>query len=75
MVSGADKVTLDDGFCYPSIPALMHCTHPYLLIRYLLALDSPSVPHKFWSTGTVRLRMHLKFPEIQNLSVLRNRIL
>jgi hypothetical protein len=34
-VSWTDKVIIDDGFCYPLIPALVHCTDPYLFIRYL----------------------------------------
>ena len=35
IVSLVDKVTLDDGFCYSPIPALLRCTDPYLFICYL----------------------------------------
>jgi hypothetical protein len=38
-----DKVTLDDGFCYRSIPTLLHCTDPHLFIRYLPRCTGQSV--------------------------------
>lgn len=48
-VSGADKVTLDDGFCYPSIPFLVHCTDPYIFIRYLPRCTGQSISSSYVS--------------------------